>query len=233
MAKFYANLSGSYLGTTTGPLSMQTVAAMVAEPSIGPDLPGNQGWFGLGMSVYPATGLGVSWAKNGGLPGNSAEVYRYGNGTVLAIEVNYDVNNSDQADNAETASDNYFTSVRQLVNNAAFGPAAIVATSGTPQKAPLRTAFADPLGATVTNFFGQPVVGASVTFASPRHGKAGGTFAFGEPTTTVTTNANGLAIAPPFTANGTAGSYAVTATVTNPTRGSFQTHFDLDNRKPA
>ncbi len=126
VAEFYANLSGTYLGTTTtGPLTQRTVAEMVAEPSIGPDLPGGKGWFGLGMEVFPATGLGVSWSKNGGLPGNSAQVYRYGDGSVLAIEVNYDVNKSDTADNAGIASAGFFNSVRQLVNNTVFGPEAI------------------------------------------------------------------------------------------------------------
>src|SRR5262249_35773384 len=52
MATFFANLSGSYAGTTAGPLSPQTVATMVAEPPNGADLPKGKGWFGLGMAVY-------------------------------------------------------------------------------------------------------------------------------------------------------------------------------------
>ena len=43
MATFFANLSGSYAGTTAGPLSQQTVATMVAKPPNGVDLPKAKG----------------------------------------------------------------------------------------------------------------------------------------------------------------------------------------------
>jgi hypothetical protein len=62
----------------------------------------------------------------------------------------------------------------------------------------------NPLGG-VTVTFTAPASGASGTFAS-------GTFAGGT-TATATTNGSGLATAPTFTANGTTGSYTVTATV--------------------
>jgi CubicO group peptidase (beta-lactamase class C family) len=228
VATFFANLSGTYLGTTTGPLTQQTVAEMVKEPSIGKDLPGGNGWFGLGMVVYsPASGLGVSWAKNGSLPGNSAMVYRYANGAVLAIELNTDLNQDGMGGTAEST---YFTAVRKLVNEAAYGPAAIVASGGTPQSAPVNTTFAGALAATVTDAYGKPVDGAEVTFAAPSGGGAGGTFTGGQSTVNVTTNQYGLAIAPAFTANGTAGTYTVTATVMNTARGNFQADFDLDNQ---
>jgi CubicO group peptidase (beta-lactamase class C family) len=232
VAQFYANLSGTYSGATTGPLTKQTIAEMVAEPSIGPDIPGGKGWFGLGMEVFPATGLGVSWAKNGGLPGNSAQVYRYGDGDVLAIEVNYDVNKSDAASSAGTASTSYFESVRQLVNNTVFGPAAIVASGGARQTATVKSTFAKPLAATVTNALGSPVVGANVTFSAPRPGKVSGLFAGGKSEVTVVTNSSGIAIAPSFTANGKAGSYTVTATVTNPGRGRLTADYKLQNQPP-
>jgi hypothetical protein len=71
-----------------------------------------------------------------------------------------------------------------------------------------------------------------LTFAAPLGGGAGGTFAGDLATVAVTTNRDGIAIAPPFTANGTAGTYAVTATIANPARGNFQAYFDLDNQQP-
>jgi len=38
-----------------------------------------------------------SWVKNGAVPGNSAIVYRYADGAVLAIAINYDVLEADTA----------------------------------------------------------------------------------------------------------------------------------------
>lgn len=96
-----------------------------------------------------------------------------------------------------------------LTNTA--GPAAsIAATGGTPQSAPINTAFASPLVATVRDAGNNPVAGATVTFATPATG-ARGTFAGG--LNTAVTNASGVATSAVFTANGTAGAYAVVASV--------------------
>jgi hypothetical protein len=54
--------------------------------------------------------------------------------------------------------------------------------------------------------------GVTVTFTAPASG-ASGTFAGGAATASVQTDSNGLATAPAFTANGTAGAYNVTASV--------------------
>jgi len=94
-----------------------------------------------------------------------------------------------------------------LINNA--GPAAgITATAGTPQNAAINTAFTTQLQATVKDSGNNLVSGAIVTFTAPASG-ASGTFAGG--VNTATTNASGVATAPVFTANGTAGTYTVTA----------------------
>ena len=99
------------------------------------------------------------------------------------------------------------------LTNAAAVPATITATSGTPQSAPIHTAFAAPLVATVLDSASHPVSGAVVTFTAPVSG-ASGTFAgTNTNTATATTNASGAATSPVFTANGTAGSYTVTASV--------------------
>ncbi len=94
------------------------------------------------------------------------------------------------------------------LTNTAGAPASITVVSGGGQSALINTAFAAPLVALVTDAFGNPVPGASVTFAAPSSG-AGASFA---PGATVTTNAAGqAAVAPP--ANGTGGTYVVTASV--------------------
>jgi uncharacterized repeat protein (TIGR01451 family) len=97
-----------------------------------------------------------------------------------------------------------------LTVNAA-APSSITATGGDNQNAPVGTAFASALQATVTDQYGNLVSGASVTFTAPASG-ASGTFSNGDTTITVTTDASGLAGAT-LTANTTAGSYSVTATV--------------------
>jgi protocatechuate 3,4-dioxygenase beta subunit len=94
------------------------------------------------------------------------------------------------------------------LTNLAGAPTSIKASSGTPQTATVNTAFAQQLAATVTDAFGNPVAGATVTFNAPASG-ASGTFAGG--VNTAQTSSQGIATAPVFTANGTVGSYTVTA----------------------
>jgi hypothetical protein len=90
------------------------------------------------------------------------------------------------------------------------GPAAtITATAGTSQSATINTTFGTALQATVLDSVANPVPGVTVTFATPLTG-AGGSFAGGN---TVVTNANGVAVATTYAANGTAGSYSISASV--------------------
>ncbi|MGA7078456.1 MAG: hypothetical protein WBQ43_19735 [Terriglobales bacterium] len=98
----------------------------------------------------------------------------------------------------------------------------ITPTSGTPQSATVNAAFATPLVATVMAN-GSPVSGATVTFEVPAAG-ASGTFAGG--VNTAVTNANGMATSAPFTANGSVGTYTVTATIAS---GAEPANFILTN----
>jgi hypothetical protein len=86
----------------------------------------------------------------------------------------------------------------------------IAATGGAGQNTVVGTQFATQLTATVTSN-GSPVSAATVTFAAPASGTSG-IFANGTNTTTATTNSSGVA-SEAFTANGTAGTYTVRATV--------------------
>jgi adhesin/invasin len=113
---------------------------------------------------------------------------------------------------------------------ATVAPAAVTTvTANSPfaQNATLNANFAAPFSVTVTTN-GTPVSGAVVTFFAPGAG-AGGTFANGTNSTTATTDANGVAVsstfttdtppalANPFTANGTVGTYNVIASVASTT----------------
>ena len=96
------------------------------------------------------------------------------------------------------------------LTNLTGAAASITATAGTPQSATVGAAYATQFQATVKDAGGNPVSGATVTFAAPGSG-ASGTFAGG--VNTATTNASGVAVAAVFTANTTAGAYTVTASV--------------------
>jgi hypothetical protein len=96
----------------------------------------------------------------------------------------------------------------------------ISATAGTPQTTAVNTTFENNLQVTVMNG-GNGAQGVTVTFTAPSSG-ASGTFAGGVSTTL--TDENGVATAPPFTANGTAGTYMVVASIPGAT-----TNFTLTN----
>jgi len=102
-----------------------------------------------------------------------------------------------------------------LVNTPA---STLTVTQGSGQGAVVGTAFASTLQVQVTSA-GVGLGNVPVTFTAPSSG-ASGQFATNPPaaTATVTTNSGGLAAAPAFTANTTAGLYTVTAsTPTSPT----------------
>jgi len=77
-------------------------------------------------------------------------------------------------------------------------------TSGSPQTTTISTAFANPLALTVSSSNGEPVDGGQVTFTAPASGASLNV------TETVATISSG-AVSQAVTANGTAGSYTVTA----------------------
>ncbi len=91
-------------------------------------------------------------------------------------------------------------------------PASVTATAGTPQSAPVTTTFPVALAVRVADQHGNAVPNVTVTFTAPTTG-ASGTFAGGGTNVTIPTPAQGVAIAPAFTANDTVGGYTVTATV--------------------
>ena len=101
------------------------------------------------------------------------------------------------------------------------------ATAGTPQSTPINTAFGTQLQATVTES-GNPISGITVTFTSPGSGPSG-TFPGTVTTANVATNGSGVAIAPVFTANSTAGGpYNVVASIGT---GLPSASFALTNEK--
>jgi hypothetical protein len=94
-------------------------------------------------------------------------------------------------------------------------PNQMTLVAGTPQTATLGTAFASGLQVALANSDGCPVTSAAagtpVTFSAPASGASGVFSASGSNTVIVGADASGAVAAPPFSANGAAGSYTVTA----------------------
>ena len=113
-------------------------------------------------------------------------------------------------------------------------PYALTLGAGASQSAAAGTSFAVPLAVTVTDSHGNPVPGATVTFAAPTSG-ASGTFGPGDGSQVqVTTDSKGIAVAPTFVANGIAGGYIVTALMAGITPpGAFTMVNDPSSSAPA
>ena len=108
----------------------------------------------------------------------------------------------------------------------------IVAQSGTPQLAKVGTPYALLFSALVRNGGGQPLANQQVRFAAPTTGPAG-TFAGGSASVTVETASDGVATAPAFTANFTAGSFNVVASTGSASAAFVLTNGDDQLRAPA
>ncbi|HST53015.1 MAG TPA: Calx-beta domain-containing protein, partial [Pyrinomonadaceae bacterium] len=104
----------------------------------------------------------------------------------------------------------------------------ISATAGTPQSAAINTAFTTQLQVTVDES-GNPASGIPVTFTAPTTGASGTFQGTGTNTATVNTNSSGVATAPVFDANSTAGGpYNVVASLDT---GSPSVNLSLTNLK--
>ncbi|MCL4313040.1 MAG: hypothetical protein M1131_02740 [Actinobacteria bacterium] len=112
-----------------------------------------------------------------------------------------------------TAVTSYGTASFELTNTAVGIPASITAVAGSDQSTTVGTSFAEQLQAQVLDANGDPVSGVTVTFTAPGGGLPSGTFTSGGTSTQATTNEEGIAIALPFTANLSAGTYNVYANV--------------------
>jgi len=84
------------------------------------------------------------------------------------------------------------------------------APQGQPQSAVVGQLYVQPLQARVTDKYGNPIAGLAVTFTAPAQGPSG-TFA-GKRSAVAITDADGVASAPPFTADTKAGGFALLLT---------------------
>lgn len=127
---------------------------------------------------------------------------------------------------------------KKLASGSTTLPFSITVVSGNNQSTPVNGLFAQPLVIKVTNGRGQPVFGATVTFAGPpvlTKAIAGGIFVdTNTETATVTTAANGLATSPLFQAGSIEGPFMVTVTLKEVTSSSLPptATFFLKNAPP-
>ncbi len=92
-------------------------------------------------------------------------------------------------------------------------PAAITAGAGSGQVATTGSRVTIPLAVTVSDENKNPIAGAVVRFIAPSEGPGGRFRSHGGRVVAVRTDATGIAVAPRFRANGTAGGYVVIARV--------------------
>jgi len=132
-------------------------------------------------------------------------------GGIANTATNPDVAGSDTLNVLTSADSTPGTSAAYTIVAAA--PSQVVVTGGGGQSTTINTAFTTPLGATVEDAFGNPVLiaGTTVTFTAPGSG-ATGNFANGTHANSSSTLANGVATTTAFTANATSGTYLVAAT---------------------
>jgi hypothetical protein len=93
------------------------------------------------------------------------------------------------------------------------GPAFVSPLFGDGQAAPVGAQFQEPLAVLVMDSNENGVPGVVVNFSAPGSGPSGTFAGSGTNTISVVTDGEGVAIAPPFTANFEAGEYTVTADV--------------------
>jgi protocatechuate 3,4-dioxygenase beta subunit len=116
---------------------------------------------------------------------------------------------------------------RYTLENLAAAPAGVTAGAANGQSTTVGERFPIPLAVTVTDKSGNAVAGATVTFSAPAKGASGHFKKDAHARIVrVRTNGKGIAVAPPFTANASAGGYVVIATVA---RSSVRTAFALLN----
>jgi hypothetical protein len=197
---------------------------------------GPSGGSGFGGAIFMRNGvltlIGDSFSNNAATRGTGPFFGHNGLGKGGAIYVLNDngVNGSAYARSlfaaptftGNSASDAGNTTTNPQDNNDVFGTlpvdpnATLTATGGTPQSTAINTAFAQPLQVTLKDGSNQAVPGVAITFGGPLTG-ASCTFPNG---TVFLTNASGQASAA-ATANGTVGSYTVTASIGTVASASF------------
>ena len=172
-------------------------------------------WYG-----DPITNTSTTFTINSGSTGASAAFAGGNSSTTVTTNANGNATTSALTANTipgkfsvtATLSVAGLPSVVQTFNltNLPGAPALVNIVSGSGQSTKVGSSFSSALQIRVTDSYGNPSSGVSVSFASPGSG-ANATFSGGTHSASATTNAGGYATSPLLTANTVPGSYNVTA----------------------
>ncbi|MEQ1698383.1 MAG: Ig-like domain-containing protein, partial [Hyphomicrobiaceae bacterium] len=198
--------------TATITLDFATSLSVIIKDAGGNVVPG-------AVVTFSAPGLGAS-----GLFGASVSTTATSNVSGIATATTFTAN-SIAGTYSITVTYLTFTQTFTLTN---INPWAIAVNAGGGQSATITRAFGTAMSARVTNAGGVGIAGLTVTFTAPSSGASG--LFVASLTRTAVTNASGIATASTFTANATAGSYDVNATVTGVATPAA---FTLTNDNPA
>ena len=199
--------SGSGQTATVGTAFTQPLVVLVKDSS------GNPVSGATVTFTGPASGAGVTFAN-----GNTAVT----NGSGIATSPQLNANNTAGAYSITATSGQ--ASATATLTNVAGTPATLTPTGGTPQGATILSPFGSPLQVKLTDTFGNPINGATVTFSVPG---AGPSAVFAGGVNTAKTDASGVATSAILTANQTAGNYIAAATIATP---GVSASFNLTNQ---
>lgn len=176
--------------------------------------------FALGSGGGSGGGAGGSSGAGAAFVGGSSQATAVTDARGLAISPLFTAGSSAGRFTATASVTGVMRPVTYALDNLPARSASIAAFEDPPATARIEARFARRLRVRMLDGSGRPMADAAVTFALGAGGSggagasAGASFAGGSAQATAVTNANGIAVSPPLTANGVAGSYAATASST-------------------
>jgi hypothetical protein len=196
----------------------------------GKPLQGQTVTFNLGSGAAGAGGSGASGAA-ASFAGGTAQATSTTNARGIAVSPRPIANTTAGKFTATVTVTGSSATAGIQLDNRAGTPTSVAAGAAASESTGIGARFEIPLALTVTDTHGNRVAGVVVTFTAPGHGASG---SFAGPhhhrsnRVLVRTNNAGIAVAPSFVANNTAGGYVVRATV----KGAPSAAFGLVNLPP-
>jgi hypothetical protein len=198
--------------------------------------------FSLGGAAAGGGGSGGASAAAAGASfvGGSTQDTETTNANGIAASPRFDANTTPGTFTATATVTGATGAASFALDNLAGGAPRIAAVGGAHQSASVDGHYGRTLEVRVRDAHGKPEQGQTVTFTLGSAGggagatgastSAGASFTGGSAQATATTDANGVAVSPPFTANGTAGAFTAVAGISGTTRTAS---FHLKNRAGA
>ena len=164
------------------------------------------------LSAAGSGSAGTASAAGASFTGGANQATEMTNSAGIATSPRLSANTTAGTFTATVTTTGTTRAARFTLHNRAGKPAAVSAGTAATESTTVGTRFPIRLAVIVTDGYGNPVAGVTVSFSAPARG-ASGRFDGRKRTTQAKTDAKGIAVAPPFVANGTAGGYVVRARV--------------------